>query len=47
MVSLILSTQIREANFASDEYINFIKGLETVKISMDGKERALDNVYIE
>lgn len=35
------------SQFTSDEYINFVKGLETVKISMDGKGRALDNVYIE
>ncbi len=33
--------------FTSDCYIAFVKGLETVKISMDGKGRALDNVYIE
>ncbi|MBU1014024.1 MAG: integrase core domain-containing protein [Bacteroidetes bacterium] len=31
----------------SDEYVNLVKGLETVKISMDGKGRATDNVYIE
>jgi len=33
--------------FTSDCYIDFIKSLKTVKISMDGKGRALDNVYIE
>ena len=33
--------------FTSDEYVNFVKSLETVKISMDGKGRAIDNVYIE
>ncbi len=33
------------SQFTSDEYVNFVKGLETVKISMDGK--AIDNVYIE
>lgn len=35
------------SQFTSDEYINFVKSLETVKISMDGKGRATDNVYIE
>lgn len=35
------------SQFTSDEYVNFVKGLETVKISMDGKGRAIDNVYIE
>jgi putative transposase len=33
--------------FTSDEYIAFVKSLETVKISMDGKGRATDNVFIE
>ena len=33
--------------FTSDEYINYLKSLQTVKISMDGKGRATDNVYIE
>jgi len=27
--------------------VNFVKELETVQISMDGKGRAIDNVYIE
>lgn len=35
------------SQFTSDEYIDFVKGLETVKISMDGKGRATDNIYIE
>jgi len=35
------------SQFTSDEYIDFVKSLETVKISMDGKGRATDNVYIE
>ena len=35
------------SQFTSDEYVTFVKKLETVKISMDGKGRALDNVYIE
>jgi len=29
------------------EYIEYIKSLKTVKISMDGKGRATDNAYIE
>jgi putative transposase len=33
--------------FTSDVYINYVKNLETVKISMDGKGRATDNAYIE
>lgn len=33
--------------FTSDEYIGFIKSQESIKISMDGKGRATDNVYIE
>lgn len=33
--------------FTSDEYIDYIKSLETVKISMDGKGRATDNAFIE
>lgn len=35
------------SQFTSDEYVNFVKGLKTVKISMDGKGRAIDNVFIE
>ena len=35
------------SQFTSEEYVTFVKELETVKISMDGKGRALDNVYIE
>ena len=35
------------SQFTSDEYIGFIKSLTTTKISMDGKGRATDNVYIE
>ena len=42
---IINSDQGRQ--FTSDEYVNFVKDLETVKISMDGKGRAIDNVYIE
>ena len=35
------------SQFTSEEYVAFVKKLETVRISMDGKGRALDNVYIE
>ena len=43
--SIINSDQ--EFQFTSDEYIDYVKSLENVKISMDGKGRATDNVYIE
>ena len=33
--------------FTSEIYIDYIKSLETVKISMDGKGRATDNAFIE
>ena len=33
--------------FTSDEYIGYVKSLETVKLSMDGKGRATDNAFIE
>ncbi len=33
--------------FTSNEYVNYIKSLRTVKISMDGKGRATDNAQIE
>jgi putative transposase len=33
--------------FTSDEYVEYIKSLKTVKISMDGKGRATDNAFIE
>lgn len=35
------------SQFTSDEYVTYIKSLETVKISMDGKGRATDNAFIE
>ena len=35
------------SQFTSEEYVSFVKGLETCKISMDGKGRAIDNVYVE
>lgn len=33
--------------FTSGEYIGYLKGLKTVRISMDGKGRATDNAHIE
>jgi len=35
------------SQFTSEEYVNFVKSQETILISMDGKGRAIDNVYIE
>jgi putative transposase len=35
------------SQFTSDEYINYIKSLQYTQISMDGKGRALDNIFIE
>ena len=35
------------SQFTSGEYTALIKSYETIKISMDGKGRAIDNVYIE
>ncbi|NMB52508.1 MAG: IS3 family transposase [Bacteroidales bacterium] len=35
------------SQFTSHEYIDYVKSLKTVRISMDGKGRAIDNVYIE
>lgn len=35
------------SQFTSDDYIDYIKSLKTVKISMDGKGRATDNAFIE
>lgn len=35
------------SQFTSDVYIKLIKSYQTIKISMDGKGRAIDNVYIE
>ena len=35
------------SQFTSDTYIGYVKSLETVKISMDGKGRATDNAFIE
>lgn len=42
---IINSDQGRQ--FTGHEYINHVKSLETVQISMDGKGRATDNAYIE
>ena len=35
------------SQFTSDEYVDYVKSLETVKISMDGKGRATDNAHVE
>ena len=35
------------SQFTSTDYIDYIKSLETVKISMNGKGRATDNIMIE
>lgn len=35
------------SQFTSFEYVEFVKSLKTVSISMDGKGRAIDNVFIE
>ncbi len=33
--------------FTSDEYVDYVKSLESTKISMDGKGKAIDNIFIE
>jgi putative transposase len=35
------------SQFTSEVYVNFIKSFETIRISMDGRGRAIDNIYIE
>ena len=35
------------SQFTSQEYVTCIKSLETCQISMDGKGRAIDNVFVE
>lgn len=35
------------SQFTSKDYVDYIKSLESTKISMDGKGRAIDNVFIE
>ena len=35
------------SQFTPDEYVDYVKSLETVRISIDGKGRAIDNVYVE
>ncbi len=35
------------SQFTSKEYVDYVKGLATCQISMDGKGRAIDNVYVE
>jgi len=35
------------SQFTSEEWVDYIKSLKKTKISMDGKGRAIDNVFIE
>jgi len=35
------------SQFTSEEYVEYVKSLKTVKISMDGKGRATDNAHVE
>jgi putative transposase len=35
------------SQFTSEEHVSLFKGLETVRISMDGKGRAINNVIVE
>lgn len=35
------------SQFTSDEYLNLLKGKETIKISMDHKGRCFDNIFTE
>lgn len=35
------------SQFTSDEYVDYVKNLGSTKISMDGKGRAVDNIFIE
>jgi len=35
------------SQFTSKEYVEYVKSMNTCKISMDGKGRAIDNVYVE
>ncbi|TNE30389.1 MAG: transposase [Bacteroidetes bacterium] len=35
------------SQFTSKEYVDAVKSHESIKTSMDGKGRAIDNVYIE
>jgi putative transposase len=35
------------SQFTSEQYVSYVKSLISCKISMDGKGRAIDNVYIE
>jgi putative transposase len=35
------------SQFTSEQYVSYVKSLINCKISMDGKGRAIDNVYIE
>ena len=35
------------SQFTSEDYVSYIKSLKKCQISMDGKGRAIDNVYVE
>lgn len=35
------------SQFTSDEYVDTINGMKEIRISMDGKGRAIDNVWVE
>ena len=35
------------SQFTSEDYVNYVKSLITVEISMDGKGRATDNAFVE
>jgi putative transposase len=35
------------SQFTCDEYVSFVTGIGTARISMDGKGRAIDNVIVE
>ena len=37
----------QRSQFTSQEYVEYFKRLKTCQISMDGKGRAIDNVYVE
>lgn len=41
------SSATKGCQFSSTPYIDYIKTLETVRISMDGRGRATDNIMIE
>ena len=38
---------VQGSQFTSDEYVDYVRSLKTIKISMDGKGRATDNAHVE